>query len=75
MASADPSPRLVHEVELTVRQIEEVDFNPELDDYFGVRNVKRGVEPHDELRHNLRDRLAKYLPVARAKLYHACGRP
>lgn len=46
----------------------EVAFTPELDDYFGVRNVKRGVEPHDELRTKIRDLLKKYVAEARAKL-------
>ncbi|MBD2741506.1 ATP-binding protein [Coleofasciculus sp. FACHB-1120] len=46
----------------------EVAFKPELDDYFGVRNVKRGVEPHDELRAKMFDLLKKYVAEARAKL-------
>jgi hypothetical protein len=44
----------------------EVAFTPELDEYFGVRNVKRGVEPHDELRAKIRELLAKHVPTARA---------
>lgn len=51
----------------------EVSFNPELDAYFGVRNVKRGVEPHGELRDKLRDVLKKYLPQARKKLDERWG--
>jgi len=43
----------------------EVSFSPELDSYFGVRNVKRGVEPHDDLRTQIRERLQKYVPEAR----------
>ena len=51
----------------------EVSFKPELDEYFGVRNVKRGVEPHDELRAELRKRLQKPLEIARAKLEERWG--
>jgi hypothetical protein len=43
-----------------------VDFNPELDGFFGVRHVKRGVEPHDELRTKLREELRQ--PVAQARI-------
>ncbi len=43
----------------------EVKFNPDLDDYFGVRNVKRGVEPHGELRQLIREALQKHVPTAR----------
>jgi hypothetical protein len=43
----------------------EVSFDPELDDYFGIRNVKRGVEPHGELREKLRELLKKHIPTAR----------
>lgn len=43
----------------------EVSFDPELDDYFGIRNVKRGVEPHGELRDKLRELLKKHIPTAR----------
>jgi hypothetical protein len=43
----------------------EVSFKPELDAYFGVRNVKRGVEPHGELRKQIRDLLRKHIPQAR----------
>lgn len=35
----------------------EISFNPILDEAFQVRNVKRGVEPVDELRHALRKRI------------------
>lgn len=51
----------------------EVSFKPELDEYFGVRNVKRGVEPHDELRAELRKRLQKPLEIARLKLDERWG--
>ncbi len=51
----------------------EVAFNPSLDDYFGIRNVKRGVEPHGELRKNIKDILKKYLPQARTKLDEIWG--
>jgi hypothetical protein len=46
----------------------EVSFTPELDEYFGVRNVKRGVEPHGELRKQLKDRLSGPIDEARAEL-------
>ncbi|MFC5247362.1 ATP-binding protein [Streptomyces nigrescens] len=43
----------------------EVAFGPELDAYFGVRHVKRGAEPHAELRDQLRKELKKPLKTAR----------
>ncbi|NUB11406.1 hypothetical protein GAY28_01020 [Azospirillum brasilense] len=43
----------------------EVSFTPELDEYFGVRNVKRGVEPHGELREKIKARLKIHLAAAR----------
>lgn len=43
----------------------EVTFDPVLDEFFGVRNVKRGVEPHGELRDKLREQLKKFIPTAR----------
>ena len=46
----------------------EVAFEPNLDQFFGVRHVKRGVEPQGELRDKLRETLKKYLPQARKKL-------
>ncbi len=46
----------------------EVSFDPALDDFFGVRNVKRGVEPHEELRTEIRKLLHRYIPLARKKL-------
>lgn len=51
----------------------EVAFSPELDDLFGVRNVKRGVEPHGELRDKIRERLARYIPQARNMLQERWG--
>ncbi len=51
----------------------EVAFSPKLDEYFGVRNVKRGVEPHNELRAELRKRLRKYVTEARNKLEEIWG--
>lgn len=45
----------------------EVAFTPELDEYFGVRNVKRGVEPHGDLRKQLREKLAGFIEEARAE--------
>ncbi|MGY0486707.1 ATP-binding protein [Streptomyces sp. WG-D5] len=43
----------------------EVSFTAELDEYFQVRNVKRGAEPVTRLRNELRDWLK--LPVLRAR--------
>lgn len=43
----------------------EVSFTPELDSYFGVRNVKRGVEPHGELRQKIRNIIED--PIERAR--------
>ena len=50
----------------------EVAFRPELDSYFGVRNVKRGVEPHGELRTKLRS-CSRYIPTARQRIEDAWG--
>jgi len=52
----------------------ELSFEPELDDYFGVRHVKRGVEPHGDLRNAARKLLAKYIPVARTRLEERWGK-
>lgn len=46
----------------------EVSFMPDLDEYFGVRNVKRGAEPADDLREKIRSVLKKAIPTARLKL-------
>lgn len=51
----------------------EVAFEPELDDYFGVRNVKRGVEPHGELRDKIREMLKRYIDGARRMLDERWG--
>lgn len=51
----------------------EVVFSPELDEYFGVRNVKRGVEPHGELRELIREKLKVYIKTAREKIEEAWG--
>lgn len=51
----------------------EVSFDPELDDYFGIRNVKRGVEPHGELRDKLREYLKKHIPSARKLIDETWG--
>lgn len=42
----------------------EISFQPELDAYFGVRNVKRGVEPYDDLKRQLRELFSRYIPEA-----------
>jgi Histidine kinase-, DNA gyrase B-, and HSP90-like ATPase len=52
----------------------EVAFAPELDDYFGVRNVKRGAEPHDQLRDKIRVLLEKAIDEARKKLEEEWGK-
>lgn len=51
----------------------EVKFDPDLDDYFGVRNVKRGVEPHGELRRLIRQVLEKHIPTARKLIEEQWG--
>lgn len=51
----------------------EIAFKPELDSYFGVRNVKRGVEPHGELRNRLRELLRRYIPAARQRIEDVWG--
>ena len=43
----------------------EVAFDPDLDQYFGVRHVKRGVEPHGDLRSLIRSKLEVYIKTAR----------
>lgn len=52
----------------------EVYFKPTLDDYFGVRNVKRGVEPHGELREKIRTRLQAHIKTARSFIQDAWGK-
>ena len=52
----------------------EVTFKPELDVFFGVRNVKRGVEPHGELRDKIRKLLTKHLKTARKVIDEAWGK-
>lgn len=51
----------------------EVSFNPKLDEFFGVRNVKRGVEPHGKLREMIREFLHTFLPNARKVIDDAWG--
>ncbi len=43
----------------------EVSFDPNLDEYFGVRNVKHGVVPQFELRNRIRNMLKPYISTAR----------
>jgi hypothetical protein len=52
----------------------EVAFKPELDAYFGVRNVKRGVEPHGELRDKIRKLLTKHMKSARDLIQDIWGK-
>jgi hypothetical protein len=51
----------------------EVEFNPEHDDFFGVRNVKRGVEPHDQLRAEIAKKLRKPIEEARRQIEERWG--
>jgi hypothetical protein len=51
----------------------EVAFTPELDEYFGVRHVKRGVEPHGQFRAKIREVLKKALPTARDEIERIWG--
>lgn len=51
----------------------EIAFAPDMDDLFGVRNVKRGVEPHGELREKIREKLKQVIPTARAMLDERWG--
>ena len=51
----------------------EIQFTPEMDEYMGVRNVKRGVEPHGDLRALIRSRLQKWIPQARAEIQNLWG--
>ncbi|EST26974.1 ATP-binding protein [Streptomyces roseochromogenus] len=46
----------------------EVHFTPELDRMMGVRNVKRGAVPSDELRKTLTTIAASYVPKARDEI-------
>lgn len=52
----------------------EVSFKPSLDRFFGIRHVKRGVEPHGELREKIKSILSKYLPTARTLLDERWGK-
>ncbi len=51
----------------------EVAFTPELDEFFGVRHVKRGVEPHGQLRKQIHDILKKKLDDARDEIEKIWG--
>ncbi|GGZ09852.1 hypothetical protein CP967_15300 [Streptomyces nitrosporeus] len=51
----------------------EVYFTPELDRLMGVRNVKRGAVPADELRKTLRDLARRIIPRAREELQRHWG--
>lgn len=51
----------------------ELKFTPELDDYMGVRNVKRGVEPHGDLRALIRGQLQRWIPQARDEIQKLWG--
>lgn len=51
----------------------EVSFNPDLDGFFGVRNVKRGVEPHGELRSKIKEGLKNPITQARKLIEEAWG--
>ncbi|CAL9453665.1 hypothetical protein SUDANB106_02518 [Streptomyces sp. enrichment culture] len=47
----------------------EVHFGPELDKWMGIRNVKRGAEPMEELRSVLREVAARVIPHARNQIH------
>jgi len=51
----------------------EVSFNPDLDGFFGVRNVKRGVEPHGELRVKIKEALKNPITQARKLIEEIWG--
>jgi hypothetical protein len=51
----------------------EVSFDPELDAYFGVRNVKHGVVPQEELRDKIRHLLDRFIREAREKREETWG--
>lgn len=51
----------------------EIQFTPDLDEYMGVRNVKRGVEPHGDLRNMIRAQLKKWIPQARDEIQNLWG--
>jgi hypothetical protein len=51
----------------------ELSFDPDLDDFFGIRNVKRGVEPHGELRDKVRNLLDGYISSARKVIEETWG--
>ena len=51
----------------------EVSFSPVLDEFMGVRNVKRGVEPHGDLRALLRKQLERWIPQARIMIQDIWG--
>ena len=51
----------------------EVAFDPSLDDYFGVRIVKRGLEPDDNLRKKILSFLKRHVPTARSLLEEHWG--
>ena len=46
----------------------EVLFSPGLDEYFQVKHIKRGVEPVDKLKNELRDTLNKPIKAARSRI-------
>ena len=43
----------------------EISFPPELDSYFQVRYIKRGAEPVESLKEQIRAEIMKYIPSAR----------
>jgi hypothetical protein len=48
----------------------EISFEPDLDECFRVRNVKRGAEPVDALRDALRQKLRPVIVAARKRIQH-----
>ncbi|KQV54668.1 ATP-binding protein [Caulobacter sp. Root342] len=51
----------------------ELSFDARFDSFFGVRNVKRGVEPSGVLRDRVRELLKRYIPTARRMLDERWG--
>jgi len=48
----------------------EIGFDPDLDECFRVRNVKRGAEPVDALRDALKEKLKSVIKTARRRVQH-----
>lgn len=51
----------------------EISFSPNLDGFFGVRNVKRGVEPHGEVRNKIKNAIKNPITQARKLIEEIWG--